>query len=156
MGKLNIHADAPERNAGAMVKLEPVRERGFEIAIERGFEQVAPERRVALEPLVREHLFHERLGRTVMLVADADAYGRQVADEEVDPMIGRDDDKQVGPGRLEPPPDLIEPGRQPVAMAGRHRLPIACDDRAVAGREDPDEISHGRSLCVLGGRASAR
>jgi len=156
MGKLNVHADAPERAAGPVVELEPVGERGFEIAVKRGFKQMAPERGVSLEPLVREHLFHERFRRTVVLLADADAYRRQVADEEVDPVIRRDHDKQVGPARLEPPSDLVEPGRQPVAMRGRHGFPIACDDRTVAGRENPDEISHGRSLSVPGGRASAR
>jgi len=156
MGKLNVHADAPERAAGPVVELEPVGERGFEIAVKRGFKQMAPERGVSLEPLVREHLFHERFRRTVVLLADADAYRRQVADEEVDPVIRRDHDKQVGPARLGPPSDLVEPGRQPVAMRGRHGFPIACDDRTVAGRENPDEISHGRSLSVPGGRASAR
>src|SRR5262249_56147927 len=97
---------------------------GLEIAIERGLEQRAPEGRVALEALAGKHLFHERLGRAVVLVADADADRRQVADEEVDPMIRRDDDEQVRPARLEPPPDLVEGGRQPVAVIARHRLPI--------------------------------
>src|SRR5215471_9181002 len=45
------------------------------------------------------------------------------------PMIGRDDDEQVRTARLEPPPDLVEGGRQPVAVVARHRLPIPRDDR---------------------------
>ena len=111
----------PMRQSGmqvAVIELEPMGQRGLEIAVERGFQQMAPERRVSLEPLVRKNLLHERLGRTVMLVADADAYRRQVADEEVDPVIRRDDDEQVGPARLEPPSDLVESGRQPVAVGG--------------------------------------
>jgi hypothetical protein len=117
--------------------------------------QVAPERRVSLEPLVREHFLHERLGRPVVLFTDPDAHRRKIADEEVDPMIGRDHDQQVGSASLEPSPDLVEPGCKLVAMAGRHRFPIARDDRAVAGRENSDEISHGRPLSVAGGRAGA-
>ena len=131
-----------------MVELEAVRQRRLEIAVERGFEQMAPERGVALEALARKHLFHERLGRAVVLVADADADRRQVADEEIDPVIGRDDDEEVRPARLEPPPDLVEAGRQPVAMVLRHCFPIPRDDRPVTGRESADEISHRPSLSL--------
>src|SRR5262249_21521936 len=145
-GQFGVDADAPERDASAVVELEAVRQRGLEIAVERGFEQMTPERGVALEALARKHLFHERLGRAVVLVADADADRRQVADEEVDPVIGRDDDKQVRTARLEPPPDLVEGGRQPVAVIARHRLPIPRDDRPVTGREHANEISHRPSL----------
>src|SRR5262245_47531634 len=98
------------------------------------------------EALAGKHLFHERLGRAVVLVADADADRWQVADEEVDPVIGADDDEQVRPAGLEPPPDLVEAGRQPVAVVSRHRLPIPRDDRPVTGREHTHEISHRPSL----------
>src|SRR5262249_10177513 len=106
-------------------ELEAVRQRRLEIAVERRFEQMASERGVALEALARKHLFHERLRRAVVLVADADADRRQIADEEVDPVIGRYDDEQVGPARLEAAPDLVEAGGQPVPVISRHRLPVS-------------------------------
>src|SRR5262252_4869224 len=144
--QLGVDADAPERDASAVVELEAVRQRRLEIAVERGFEQMASERGVALEALARKHLFHERLGRAVVLVADADADRRQIADEEVDPVIGRDDDAQVRPARREAAPDLVEAGGQPVAVISRHRLPVPRDDRPMAGRERAHEISHRPSL----------
>src|SRR6516165_6974210 len=76
--QLGVDADAPERDASAVVELEAVRQRRLEIAVERGFEQMASKRGVALEALARKHLFHERLGRAVVLVADADADRRQI------------------------------------------------------------------------------
>src|SRR6266446_5062594 len=144
--QLGVDADAPERDASAVVELEAVRQRRLEIAVERGFEQMAPERGVALEALVRKHLFHERLGRAVVLVADADADRRQIADEEVDPVIGRYDDEQVRSARLEAAPDLVEGGRQPVAVVARHGLLVPRDDRPMTGREHAHEISHRPSL----------
>src|SRR5262245_56231236 len=54
-GQLGIDRHAPERDAGAVVELEAMRQRGFEIAIKRGLQQVAAERDVAFEPLARKH-----------------------------------------------------------------------------------------------------
>jgi hypothetical protein len=138
-----------------VVELEAMRQRRLEIVVERGFEQMAPECRVALEPFVGEDLAHERFGRAVVLLADADAHGGQVADEEVDPMIRRDHHQQVGAAGRQPAPDFVEAGGQLAAMARGHRLPIARDDRAVARCENPDEVSHGRSLFVPSARAAA-
>src|SRR6266446_4936397 len=117
--QLGVDADAPERDASAVV---------------------------ALEALAWKHLFHERFGRAVVLVADADADRRQIADEEVDPVIGRYDDEQVRSARLEAAPDLVEGGRQPVAVIARHGLPVPRDDRPMTGREHAHEISHRPSL----------
>src|SRR5262245_22241775 len=146
----DVDADAPERNAGAVIELEAMRECRLEILRQRGLEQVAPERGVALEPGMRIDLLHERLGRAIVFVADADADGGQVVDEEVDPVIGRDDHQQIGPAGREPTPDLVEGSFELVAMRARHRLPIARDDRPVARRENPDQASHGRAppLCA--------
>ena len=157
IGNCGVDADAPERNAGAVVKLEAVRERRLEIAVERGLEQMTPERRVALQPLVREHLAHERLGRPVVLVADADADRRQVADEEVDPVIGRDDDQQIGPAGAQPPADLVEAGGEPPALAFRQRVPITRDNRPMACRERTDELAMGGTApCLAVERMQAR
>src|SRR5246127_3350588 len=144
--QLGVDPDAPERDASTVIELEAVRQRRLEIAVERGFGQMGPERGVALEALARKHLFHERFGRAVVLVADADADRRQIADEEVDPVIGRDDDEQVRSARLEAAPDLVEAGRQPVAVVARHGLPVPRDDRPMTGREHAHEISHRPSL----------
>src|SRR5262249_61311248 len=57
--QLGVDANAPERDASAVVELEAVRQRRLEIAVERGFEQMACERGVALEALAREHPFPE-------------------------------------------------------------------------------------------------
>jgi hypothetical protein len=131
-----------------VVELEAMRQRGFEIAIERGLQQVPAEGGVAFEPFARKHLLHEWLRRAVVLLADADADRGQVADEEIDPVIGRDHDEQVRPAGLEPPPELVKAGGQPVPVIPRHRFPIPCDDRPVTGGECAHEISHRTSLSL--------
>src|SRR5437899_2589066 len=87
---------------------------------------------------------HGRLADRVAQAAGADR--RQIADEEVDPVIGRDDDEQIRSARLEAAPDLVEGGRQPVAVVARHGLPVPRDDRPMTGREHAHEISHRPSL----------
>ncbi len=157
-----VDADAPERNAGAMVEPQPVRQRRLEILRQCGFQEMSPERGMALQPGMRIDLLHERLGRTVVLVADADADSRQIVDEKVDPMIRRDDDQHIRPAGGEAAPDLVEGCLELVAMVRGHLVPVAGDDRPVAGRENADEASHGRRAPVpvlpagLSARASAQ
>src|SRR6266852_3653478 len=71
--QLRIDPDPPERDAGAVVELQAMRQRRLEIMLERAVEQMATEGGVALEPPARKNLLHERLGRAVVLLADADA-----------------------------------------------------------------------------------
>jgi hypothetical protein len=123
---------------------QPMRQRRIEIVIERGLQKMPSERGVALEHRMRIDLLHERFRRPVVLVADADADRRQIVDEEVDPVIRRHHDENVGPAGAQPPPDLVEGRRQFGAMVARHGLPVAGNDRSMAGRENTDEFSHGR------------
>jgi hypothetical protein len=92
---------------------------------------------------MRVDLLHERLRRAIVLVADADAYRGQVVDEEVDPVIRRDDDEEIRPARRKPPSDLVEAGFELLRVRIGHLVPIARDDRPVTGREHADEASHG-------------
>ena len=119
IGTIGSPRSTPMRQSGMQVpwsSLQPVRQRGLEIVVERGLQQMPPERDMALEPPVRIDLLHERLGRAVVLLADADADRRQIADEEIDPVVGRDHDQQIRPAGREPPSDLVEAGRELVAV----------------------------------------
>ena len=120
-----------------------MRQRRLEVVVECGLEQMQSECGVTLEHLVRIDLLHEGFGRTIVLVANADAHGRKVVDEEIDPMIRRNDDKKIGTDRLEPVPDFIERGGELVAVRARHRFPLARDERPMTGGKDSDELSHG-------------
>ena len=118
-----------------------MRQRRLEIIGERGFQQVHREAGMARDLLPRE-VAEERLGRPLVRRADADADVRQIVEEEIGPMVGRDLDQQIGPRRLEAAAHLAEGAAEMLAQLFRHGLPVARDERAVAGGEHADEAGH--------------
>jgi len=137
---LELHA--PQRDADAVIQLQAVRQRRLEAAAHRLIGEMHRQAGMAGDRLVREGL-HPQLGRALVLLAHADAYGRIVIEKEVRPMVGRHDDQHVGLRRAESAAELAERGAHPGFFVLRNSIPLAHDERSVARGEGADQASHG-------------
>ncbi|MCD6075997.1 MAG: hypothetical protein K0Q70_2880 [Rhodospirillales bacterium] len=79
-----------------------------------------------------------------MHFAHADADGRQIVDEEIRPVIGCDLDDHVGFGGAQLPAEFAVSRGQAILGGLGQDVPIARDQRRVAGGVGCDDFSHAR------------
>ena len=133
-----------QRDANAVVELEPVRHRRLEALAHRFAHDVERERRVTGRR--DAEAFHPRLWRAFVRLSHANADRRDVIEKEIRPMVGRDDDERVGPRGSDALPELGESALEPLLLVLRQRFPLAHEKRPVAGRVGADQASH-RAAC---------
>ena len=104
-------------------------------------DDVLRQRRVSGHLPVRKRT-QPRLRRAVVRLAHADANGRQVVDEKIHPVIGRDHNQHIGACGVDAPAQFRERTGQRVFARSRKTIPTANDHRPVTGRVDADEFSH--------------
>jgi hypothetical protein len=96
------------------------------------------EPRIALDPTARD-LHKLFVGRSPKLVGAADAEGRHVIEEEVGPVLGGDDDHDVGARRLEPGAQLRVGVEHRLGLGRRRQRRATRDSGRVAGGDGRDE-----------------
>jgi len=89
-----------------VIERQSLRHRRIEIARERSVHDVAAKAGVACQHGMIEARFQERLGRAVVLLANADAECREIVEEEIAPVIRRHDDQDIRPRHHQAMADL--------------------------------------------------